>query len=111
MDVDKRIRNRVKGQMEKSQREYYLNEQIGAAQKELGDISEEGDELQLEESISKAGMSKEALKKANNEFTKFKQMSPMSAEASVVRSYLDWLWNFGKKEVKLSHILALQLNS
>tara|TARA_B100001287_G_scaffold97069_1_gene81583 strand:- start:3096 stop:5507 length:2412 start_codon:yes stop_codon:yes gene_type:complete len=92
MDVDKRIRNRVKGQMEKSQREYYLNEQIKAAQKELGDISEEGDEIsQLEKDISKAGMSKEALKKANNEFTKFKQMSPMSAEASVVRSYLDWL--------------------
>src|SRR6056300_1312365 len=92
MDVDKRIRNRVKGQMEKSQREYYLNEQIKAAQKELGDISEEGDEIsQLEENIAKAGMSKEALKKANNEFTKFKQMSPMSAEASVVRSYLDWL--------------------
>ncbi len=92
MDVDKRIRNRVKGQMEKSQREYYLNEQIKAAQKELGDISEEGDEIsQLEEDISKAGMSKEALKKANNEFSKFKQMSPMSAEASVVRSYLDWL--------------------
>ena len=92
MDVDKRIRNRVKGQMEKSQREYYLNEQIKAAQKELGDISEEGDEIsQLEEDISKAGMSKEALKKANTEFSKFKQMSPMSAEASVVRSYLDWL--------------------
>jgi len=92
MDVDKRIRNRVKGQMEKSQREYYLNEQIKAAQKELGDISEEGDEIsQLEEDIAKAGMSKEALKKAQNEFTKFKQMSPMSAEASVVRSYLDWL--------------------
>ena len=92
MDVDKRIRNRVKGQMEKSQREYYLNEQIKAAQKELGDISDEGDEIsQLEEDIAKAGMSKEALKKANNEFTKFKQMSPMSAEASVVRSYLDWL--------------------
>tara|TARA_B100000530_G_C15926173_1_gene475028 strand:- start:105 stop:2516 length:2412 start_codon:yes stop_codon:yes gene_type:complete len=92
MDVDKRIRNRVKGQMEKSQREYYLNEQIKAAQKELGDISEEGDEIsQLEEDIAKAGLSKEALKKANNEFAKFKQMSPMSAEASVVRSYLDWL--------------------
>ena len=92
MDVDKRIRNRVKGQMEKSQREYYLNEQIKAAQKELGDISEEGDEIsQLEDDIAKAGMSKEALKKANTEFTKFKQMSPMSAEASVVRSYLDWL--------------------
>ena len=92
MDVDKRIRNRVKGQMEKSQREYYLNEQIKAAQKELGDISDDGDEIsQLEENIAKAGMSKEALKKANNEFNKFKQMSPMSAEASVVRSYLDWL--------------------
>ena len=78
--------------MEKSQREYYLNEQIKAAQKELGDISEEGDEIsQLEEDISKACMSKEALKKANTEFSKFKQMSPMSAEASVVRSYLDWL--------------------
>ena len=89
-----------KGQMEKSQREYYLNEQIKAAQKELGDISEEGDELsQLEEAFAKAGMSKEALKKANNEFTKFKQMSPMSAEASVVRSYLDWLnWNSMEKK-------------
>jgi ATP-dependent Lon protease len=92
MDVDKKVRNRVKGQMEKSQREYYLNEQIKAAQKELGDINEEDDELsQLENDIAKAGMSKEALKKANNEFSKFKQMSPMSAEASVVRSYLDWL--------------------
>ena len=92
MDVDKRIRNRVKGQMEKSQREYYLNEQIKAAQNELGEIGEEGDELsQLGNDISKAGMSKEALKKANSEFSKFKQMSPMSAEASVVRSYLDWL--------------------
>jgi ATP-dependent Lon protease len=92
MDIDKKIRNRVKGQMEKSQREYYLNEQIKAAQKELGDIGEEGDEIsQLEDDIKKSGMSKEALKKANNEFAKFKQMSPMSAEASVVRSYLDWL--------------------
>jgi len=109
MDVDKRIRNRVKGQMEKSQREYYLNEQIKAAQKELGDISEEGDELsQLEESISKAGMSKEALKKANNEFTKFKQMSPMSAEASVVRSYLDWLTGIPwKKRTKVKSDLGV----
>jgi ATP-dependent Lon protease len=92
MDIDKKVRNRVKGQMEKSQREYYLNEQIKAAQKELGDINEEVDELsQLESDITKAGMSKEALKKANNEFSKFKQMSPMSAEASVIRSYLDCL--------------------
>ncbi|MGY8793071.1 MAG: endopeptidase La, partial [Gammaproteobacteria bacterium] len=98
MDIDKKVRNRVKGQMEKSQREYYLNEQIKAAQKELGDINDEVDELsQLESDITKAGMSKEALKKANNEFSKFKQMSPMSAEASVIRSYLDCLidvpWN------------------
>ena len=112
MDVDKKVRNRVKGQMEKSQREYYLNEQIKAAQKELGDINEEEDELtQLESDIEKAGMSKEALKKAKNEFTKFKQMSPMSAEASVVRSYLDWLtavpW---KKKSKVKSDLKSAIN-
>ena len=112
MDVDKKVRNRVKGQMEKSQREYYLNEQIKAAQKELGDINEEEDELtQLESDIDKAGMSKEALKKAKNEFTKFKQMSPMSAEASVVRSYLDWLtavpW---KKKSKVKSDLKSAIN-
>jgi len=98
--------------MEKSQREYYLNEQIKAAQKELGDINEEEDELtQLESDIEKAGMSKEALKKAKNEFTKFKQMSPMSAEASVVRSYLDWLtavpW---KKKSKVKSDLKSAIN-
>ena len=112
MDVDKKVRNRVKGQMEKSQREYYLNEQIKAAQKELGDINEEEDELtQLESDIEKAGMSKEALKKAKNEFAKFKQMSPMSAEASVVRSYLDWLtavpW---KKKSKVKSDLKTAIN-
>ena len=112
MDVDKKVRNRVKGQMEKSQREYYLNEQIKAAQKELGDINEEEDELtQLESEIEKAGMSKEALKKAKNEFAKFKQMSPMSAEASVVRSYLDWLtavpW---KKKSKVKSDLKTAIN-
>ena len=112
MDVDKKVRNRVKGQMEKSQREYYLNEQIKAAQKELGDINEEEDELtQLESDIEKAGMSKEALKKAKNEFAKFKQMSPMSAEASVVRSYLDWLtavpW---KKKSKVKSDLKAAIN-
>ena len=112
MDVDKKVRNRVKGQMEKSQREYYLNEQIKAAQKELGDINEEEDELtQLESDIDKAGMSKEALKKAKNEFAKFKQMSPMSAEASVVRSYLDWLtavpW---KKKSKVKSDLKTAIN-
>ena len=112
MDVDKKVRNRVKGQMEKSQREYYLNEQIKAAQKELGDINEEEDELtQLESEIAKAGMSKEALKKANNEFAKFKQMSPMSAEASVVRSYLDWLTSIPwKKKSKVKSDLKTAIN-
>ena len=103
VDVDKKIRDRVKKQMEKSQREYYLNEQIKAAQKELGDITEEGDEIsQLETQIQKSGMPKEALKKAMSEFSKFKLMSPMSAEASVVRSYLDWVSNLPwKKKTKI----------
>jgi ATP-dependent Lon protease len=103
VDVDKKIRDRVKKQMEKSQREYYLNEQIKAAQKELGDITDEGDEIsQLETQIQKSGMPKEALKKAMSEFSKFKLMSPMSAEASVVRSYLDWVSNLPwKKKSKI----------
>ncbi len=90
LQVEKRVRGRVKRQMEKSQREYYLNEQIKAIQKELGEISEEGNELeQLEESIKKSGMSKDALEKANAELKKLKLMPPMSAEATVIRSYLD----------------------
>ena len=103
VDVDRKVRNRVKKQMEKSQREYYLNEQIKAAQKELGDISDEGDEIsQLEAQIEHAGMPKDALKKAKAEFGKFKLMSPMSAEASVVRSYLDCLINLPwKKKTKV----------
>ena len=92
VDVEKKIRERVKKQMEKSQREYYLNEQIKAAQKELGEIGEEGDEIEeLESKISSVGMPKEALKKAKSELSKFKHMAPSSAEASVVRSYLDCL--------------------
>jgi len=92
VDVEKKIRERVKKQMEKSQREYYLNEQIKAAQKELGEIGEEGDELELlEDKINSVGMPKDALKKAKSELAKFKHMSPSSAEASVVRSYLDCL--------------------
>ena len=92
VDVEKKIRERVKKQMEKSQREYYLNEQIKAAQKELGEIGEDGDELEaLEDKINTVGMPKDALKKAKNELAKFKHMSPSSAEASVVRSYLDCL--------------------
>jgi len=90
VDVEKKIRDRVKKQMEKSQREYYLNEQIKAAQKELGELGDEGDELDvLEEKINSSGMPKDALKKAKSELSKFKHMSPSSAEASVVRSYLD----------------------
>ncbi len=92
LQVEKRIRGRVKKQMEKSQREYYLNEQMKAIQKELGDLEEapvEADELKSK--IDEAGMPKEAKKKALAELNKLKLMSPMSAEATVVRSYLDWI--------------------
>ena len=92
LQVEKRIRSRVKRQMEKTQREYYLNEQMKAIQKELGDSEDGRDELnELEEKIAKTKFSKEAREKANAELKKLKQMSPMSAEATVVRNYLDWL--------------------
>jgi ATP-dependent Lon protease len=90
--VEKRIRGRVKTQMEKSQREYYLNEQMKAIQKELGDNEEGSNEIEeLQKKIENAGMPKAVLAKARQEFGKLKQMSPMSAEATVVRNYLDWL--------------------
>ena len=90
--MEKRIRGRVKSQMEKSQREYYLNEQMKAIQKELGDIDEAPNDLdELARKIAEAGMPKPVETKARNEFNKLKQMSPMSAEAAVVRNYLDWL--------------------
>ncbi len=92
LQVEKRIRGRVKKQMERSQHEYYLNEQMKAIQKELGDIDESHNEVEaLERRISEAGMPKDALEKAQGELKKLKMMSPMSAEASVVRSYIDWL--------------------
>jgi len=92
LQVERRVRGRVKRQMEKSQREYYLNEQMKAIQKELGDLSEEGNEIdQLEAAIKKAGMPKEAHDKALAELHKLKLMPPMSAEATVVRNYLDWV--------------------
>ncbi|QIE02160.1 endopeptidase La [Buchnera aphidicola] len=96
--VEKKIRNRVKKQMEKSQREYYLNEQIKAIQKELGDMDEIPDENQiLKQKIQDAKMPKEAKEKTESELQKLKMMSPMSAEATVVRSYIDWMiqipWN------------------
>ena len=92
LQIEKRIRGRVKAQMEKSQREYYLNEQMKAIQKELGEMDEGGNEIsELEQKIAKAGMPKEAREKATNELNKLKMMSPMSAEATVVRNYIDWL--------------------
>ncbi len=90
--IEKRIRGRVKQQMEKSQREYYLNEQMKAIQKELGEIEDAPNELgELDKKIADAGMSKEAREKAGSELNKLKLMSPMSAEATVVRNYIDWL--------------------
>ena len=90
--MEKRIRGRVKSQMEKSQREYYLNEQMKAIQKELGEIDDAPNDLEeLARKIAEAGMPKAVEAKARNEFNKLKQMSPMSAEAAVVRNYLDWL--------------------
>jgi len=92
LQVEKRIRNRVKRQMEKTQREYYLNEQLKAIQKELGEGEDGRDEMaELEERINKTKFSKEAHDKAIAELRKLKSMSPMSAEATVVRNYLDWL--------------------
>ncbi len=92
LGIEKRIRGRVKQQMEKSQREYYLNEQMKAIQKELGDMDEAPNELaELEQKIKSAGMSKEGREKATSELNKLKLMSPMSAEATVVRNYVDWL--------------------
>jgi ATP-dependent Lon protease len=92
LQIEKRVRSRVKRQMEKSQREYYLNEQMKAIQKELGEMDDVPNELaDLESKIEKAGMSKEGHEKAVSELNKLKLMSPMSAEATVVRNYIDWL--------------------
>jgi len=94
LQLEKRIRGRVKTQMEKSQREYYLNEQMKAIQKELGDMDDAPNDLEdLERRIADSGMSKEAEKKATSELNKLKMMSPMSAEATVVRNYIDWMLN------------------
>src|SRR5690606_14485856 len=105
--VEKRIRGRVKKQMEKSQREYYLNEQMKAIQRELGDMGDEPTELEeTERKIAESGMPAEAEKKARAELNKLKSMSPMSAEASVVRSYIDWMVNVPwSKRSKVRHDL------
>jgi ATP-dependent Lon protease len=107
LQVEKRIRGRVKRQMEKSQREYYLNEQVKAIQKELGDGEEGADMEELEKKIIAAKMPKDARKKVDAEFKKLKLMSPMSAEATVVRNYIDTLVNLPwAKKTKIKHDLA-----
>src|SRR6201986_418686 len=107
LQVEKRIRGRVKRQMEKSQREYYLNEQVKAIQKELGDGEEGADLEEMDKRIKRSGMSKEARKKAEAEFKKLKLMSPMSAEATVIRNYIDTLCNLPwKKKSKVNNDLS-----
>jgi ATP-dependent Lon protease len=112
LQVEKRIRTRVKRQMEKTQREYYLNEQMKAIQKELGDEDGKDEVAELEEKIKRTKLSKEAREKAQHELKKLRQMSPMSAEATVVRNYLDWLlsipWN-KKSKIKKDLTLAEQI--
>lgn len=112
LQIEKRIRGRVKQQMEKSQREYYLNEQMKAIQKELGEMGDEVNEIeQLIKGIEKAGMPKEARAKAESELNKLKMMSPMSAEATVVRNYIDTILGLPwKKRSKIRHDLALAEN-
>ena len=109
LQVDKRIRGRVKQQMERSQREYYLHEQIKAIQKELSDFDETGSDLdELESKIAESGMPKAALAKAQSEMKKLKMMSPMSSEATVVRGYLDWLLDVPwRKRSRVKYDLAL----
>jgi ATP-dependent Lon protease len=108
LNIEKRIRGRVKQQMEKSQREYYLNEQMKAIQKELGELEDTPNEIEeISQKIEEAGMPKEAKEKATSELNKLKMMSPMSAEATVVRNYIDWLVNVPwKKKSKVRRDLA-----
>jgi len=108
MQIEKRIRGRVKQRMEKSQREYYLNEQMKAIQKELGDMDDAPNEVEdLQKKIEESGMPKEAREKADSELNKLKMMSPMSAEATVVRNYIDWLVSVPwKKKSKIRRDLA-----
>jgi ATP-dependent Lon protease len=112
LQVEKRIRTRVKRQMEKTQREYYLNEQMKAIQKELGDDEGRDELAELEDKIKKTRLSKEAREKATHELKKLRQMSPMSAEATVVRNYLDWLlsipWN-KKTKIKKDLVHAQEI--
>jgi hypothetical protein len=107
LQVEKRIRGRVKRQMEKSQREYYLNEQVKAIQKELGEGEEGADYEELEKKAKAAGMSKEGMAKVQSELKKLKLMSPMSAEATVVRNFIETLINLPwRKKTRISKDLA-----
>lgn len=108
LQMENRVRSRVRQQMEKTQREYYLNEQIKAIQKELGDLEEVPNDIEdLTQRIEKGGLSTEARKKAKTELNKLKMMPPMSAEATVVRNYIEWLVNVPwKKRTKIHHDLA-----
>lgn len=109
LHIEKRIRGRVKQQMEKSQREYYLNEQMKAIQKEMGDLDDVPNDLEeLEKKVEKAGMPKDVKRKALAEYNKLKMMSPMSAEATVVRNYLDWLVDVPWKKRSKSRIELAQ---
>ena len=111
LQVEKKIRSRVKRQMEKTQREYYLNEQMKAIQRELGEQDESRDELlELEKRIKKTKFSKEARTKAEAELKKLRNMSPMSAESTVVRNYLDWLLSlpWGKAKTKKIDVAAAE---
>ena len=111
MQVEKKIRRRVKGQMEKTQKEYYLNEQLKAIQNELGEAEDGKDEIsELEAKIKKTKLSKEGKEKANSELKKLRSMSPMSAEAAVVRNYLDWLLSipWSKKRAVRNDISAAE---
>lgn len=109
LEMEKKIRGRVKKQMEKNQREYYLNEQMKAIQKELGEMDDAANEIEeLEKKISAAGMSADAKTKAQAELNKLKLMSPMSAEATVVRNYIDWMISVPwKKKTKVKHDLKV----
>ena len=109
LEMEKKIRGRVKKQMEKNQREYYLNEQMKAIQKELGEMDDASNEVdELEKKIKAAGMTAEAMTKAMAELNKLKMMSPMSAEATVVRNYIDWMVSVPwKKKTKVRHDLKL----
>ena len=111
LQVEKRIRTRVKRQMEKTQREYYLNEQMKAIQKELGDEDGKDELAELEEKIEKTKFTKEARDKATAELKKLRQMSPMSAEATVVRNYLDWMLGipWGKRSKIKKDLLGAQV--